>query len=430
MSLALTSGQPRGTGETIGRALLAGVAVALFVTVFDEVVLSLPGAAFELHYKKLWRLLPLVWLASLLLPAARAALAPRLRRSDQALGFFVVVAAVATAAGGGHWGDFRNLLAGIGVGLMARSLVTTPARRRLLVHLMGATVLAILAHELWIHPTLLPPREVGRYDLVTANPNVLGFLFAMLLPVLIGEAFACTGAGRGLAAVYVLAALVGTFLTFSRVAALGAATGTAVVVMRSLPLRTALVLFATVALAFFALQRPDRWSSLRTEGDTKRVRILATSLSLVADAPALGIGFGINNLERVFPDRYEQRYGERVFRFHSMNQLLDILVGTGVIGAGFFLWWVGSIAARAVSWVRLSSTPSERSRAAGALAACVAIAVMSCGESPLYHGKLVPLLFLVLAIVEIGPRAEERGRPPTHSASATSPSTAPLRAPA
>lgn len=396
----------RGVDTLVARALLAGIVVALAVTVFDEIVLPLPGLTLELHYKKLWRLLPLAWLASLLLPAARATLLPRHHPSDVPLAAFVVVAAVSIIAGGGHWGDFRSLLAGIGVGVMARSLVTTPCRRRLLVHAMGLMILAILARELWIHPTLLPPREMGRYDLVTANPNVLGFGFAMLLPLLVAEGLAGTGPGRVLVGAYVLAALIGTFLTFSRVAALGAAAGTAVVIMRSFPPRTALVVFATVALAFFALQRPDRWSGLRTEGDTKRVRILATSLSLAAESPVLGVGFGINNLEKVFPDRYEQRYGERVFRFHSMNQLLDILVGTGMVGAAFFLWWVGRVGIRALGWLRAGATSPERIRAAGAVAACVAIAVMSLGESPLYHGKIVPLLFLVVAIVEIGPRGD------------------------
>lgn len=420
-----------GIGNAIARALLGGIVVALIVTVFDEILLTLPGATLELHYKKLWRLLPLVWLASLLLPAARATLRPRYHPSDLPLGIFVVIAAVSIVAGGGHWGDFRNLLAGVGVGSMARSLVTTPSRRRLLVHAMGMMILAILAHELWIHPTLLPPREMGRYDLVTANPNVLGFLFAMLLPLLLAEGLACAGPVRALVGIYAVAALAGTFLTFSRVAALGAAAGTAVVVMRSLPPRTALVVFATVALAFFALQRPDRWSALRTDGDTKRVRILATSLSLAVESPMLGVGFGINNLEKVFPDRYEQRHGERVFRFHSMNQLLDVLVGTGTIGAVFFLWWVGRVAGRALAWLRTTTTPSARTRAAGAAAACVAIAVMSLGESPLYHGKIVPILFLVLAIVELGPApggSSASGR--SHSTSATPLPATPARRPA
>ena len=76
MSADLTSGQETGAGNAITRAVLAGIVVALVVTVFDEIVVPLPGMAFELHYKKLWRLLPLLWLASLLLPAPTLATHP------------------------------------------------------------------------------------------------------------------------------------------------------------------------------------------------------------------------------------------------------------------------------------------------------------------------------------------------------------------
>jgi hypothetical protein len=377
--------------------------LALVLTVLDEIVMPFPSPPFALHYKKLWRLLPLVWLASLLLPGARTTLVPRRQPSDLPLALFAAAAALSIVGGGGHWGDFRTLLAAIGIGMMARVLFASAERRRLFVHLMGVTVLMILARELWLHPNLLPPHELGRYELVTANPNVLGFLFAMLLPILLAETLATTGSARVLVSLYTLAACAGTLLTFSRGAGLGAAAGTAGVVLASLPPRRALLLFGAAALAFLAVQRPDRWTSLRSEGDAKRVRILATSLSLAADSPVLGVGFGINNLERVFPDRYASRYGERLFRFHSMNQVLDVLVGTGIVGSVVFLWWAFRVGSRAIEWLRTSTDPRDRTRAAGGLAACVAIAVMSMGESPLYHGKLVPILFWLLAVIELGP---------------------------
>jgi hypothetical protein len=88
-----------------------------------------------------------------------------------------------------------------------------------------------------------------------------------------------------------------------------------------------------------------------------------------------------------------------------MNQIVDLLVGTGLIGTAFALWWAARVGACAVRWLRSSAPASpERIRAAGGLAACGAIALMSMGEPPLYHGKLVPILFLLLAVVELGPQ--------------------------
>jgi hypothetical protein len=230
----------------------------------------------------------------------------------------------------------------------------------------------------------------------------------MMLPILLAEVLAATGGRRALAVGYVLAALLGTLLTFSRTAGVGAAAGTAIVLLGSLPRGRGLLTLAVTLLVFFAVQRPDQWTQLRTTGDAQRVRIVRTSLALAADSPILGVGFGINNLELVFPDRYEARYGERVFRFHSMNQLVDLLVGTGLVGTAFALWWAARVGTGALRWFRAASSGPDRMRAAGGLAACVAIALMSMGEPPLYHGKLVPILFLLLAAVELGPEPESR----------------------
>lgn len=398
---------PKDLGDLIARFLLIALALTLVVTVFGELALPVAGVTFELRYKTLWRALPIIWLATLALPTARATLAPRWHPSDLPLALFVAMAALSIAGGGGHWGDFRSLLAAIGAGVMARSLFASMPRRRLFMHLLGWTLALVLTRELRMHPDLLPPHEMGRYDLITANPNVLGFLFAMTLPILLAEVLAATGARRALAALYVVVALLGTLLSFSRTAGAGAAAGTAIVLIGSLPRPRALLLLGLAALAFFAMQRPDQWTRLRITGDAQRLRILQTSLSLAADSPVLGVGFGINNLEDVFSDRYEARYGERVFRFHSMNQIVDLLVGTGLIGTALALWWAARVGGCARRWFRTAVPGPDRIRAAGGLAACVAIALMSMGEPPLYHGKLVPVLFLLVAFVELGP-----ARPP------------------
>lgn len=330
----MTAREPasRERGDLIARFLLIALVITLVVTVFGELAVPFAGSTIELRYKTLWRTLSIVWLATLAWPAARARLAPRWHPSDLPLALFTATAALSIALGGGHWGDFRSLLAATGAGFMARALFAPTGWRALFVHLIGSTSVLVVARELWVHPDLLPLHELGRYTLITANPNVLGFLFAMMLPMLLAEVLAATGVRRAVCGLYALAALLGTLLTFSRTAALGTAAGTAVLVLASLPRGRALVTLGIAGLAFFAVQRPDQWTHLRTTGDAQRMRIVQTSLALAADSPVLGVGFGINNLEHVFPDRYEARYGERVFRYHSMNQIVDLLVERGSSG--------------------------------------------------------------------------------------------------
>jgi hypothetical protein len=154
--------------------------------------------------------------------------------------------------------------------------------------------------------------------------------------------------------------------------------------------------------------------ALRAPGDGDRPRIMYTALQIAREHPVLGIGFGINNLEELFPDRYQDLYGERIFRFHAANQVIDLLVGTGIVGTVLALWWAACVGRSAYDRWRSAPPGTARITAAGGLGACVAIALMSLAEPPLYQGKLLPVLFLVLAAVDVAvsaprPAASARG---------------------
>ncbi len=392
----------------IARGFFVALALLFLAIVLDE--LRVPGTEIAVRYKSLARALPLAWLACLAWPAGRRALPYRATPSDLPLALFVIAAALSVAFGGRHWGDVRHLVAAIGVGLLARGLLAPRTGRRWVLALFAAMFGVILVHELAIHPDLWPPHEMGRYDLVTANPNVLGFLFAMTAPLLLAWALAERGAWRAIAGFGGAAAVIGVLLTFSRVAAVGLATGV-VVVLATLPARRRALLTASAAMVVFvASSRPDQWVHLRHSGDSYRPSIMATAFRIGLEHPVLGVGFGINNLEEVFADRYEASYGERVFRFHAANQLLDLFAGTGLLGTTLAVWWMARVGATALGWVASAVGPSARIQAAGGLGAFVAIVAMSMGEPPLYAGKLLPLLFVLLAVIEAGPRADPERR--------------------
>jgi hypothetical protein len=383
------------------RVFAAALGLLFVAIIFGE--LAVPGTGLAIRYKTFARALPIAWLVCLAFPAGRRALPHRPQASDLPLALFVAAAALSVAFGGGHGGDVRQLVAAIGVGLVARSLFAPPARRAGIVVLFCATFAVLLAHELSVHPDLLPPHETGRYDLVTANPNVLGFLFAMTGPLLLGVALGRRGVTRAITGVGFALAVLGVLLTFSRVAAFGLGAGCLVVVAALARRRQALVVASVLAIGFAASSRPDQWLHLRQSGDSYRPSIMATALRIGLEHPVLGVGFGINNLEEVFPDRYQALYGERIFRFHSANQLLDLLAGTGFVGTALAIWWMARVGATAIGWWRTAATPPFRTQAAGGLGAFVAIVLMSMAEPPLYHGKLLPMLFVLLAAIELGP---------------------------
>jgi hypothetical protein len=367
-----------------------------------------PGTddAVALRYKELARGIAVVWAVGLLLPVVRRALPHRATASDGPLVLFALAAVLSVAFGEGHWGDVRSLFAAIVLGWLGRTLFDPPARRGLFLHYLGGVMLLILARELVAHPDLLPPREALRYTLVTANANPLGFLFAMAAPLCLAEALAGTRGRRLAGAVYFVAAVTGVLVTLSRSAALGLAIGTLPLVLTARTRRLALLCGAIGVVLFLALQRPDVWSHERRQGDVDRLKIVRTSLSLAAERPLLGLGFGINNLRDRFPQRFEALYGEPLFRSHSANQLVDLLVGTGVIGTALACWWVALLVRTARRQLREAAPGPARVRATGNAAALAAILAMSLLEPPLYHGKLLPLLFLELAYLGLAPAGE------------------------
>jgi O-antigen ligase len=381
---------------TVRLLLALALAALLPLIVVGEVRGTVGGITLHLRYLEAIRGLALVWLACQLWAPARTAAPYRPRPGDLPLALFAGAAVVSVTLGGGHWGSVRSLFGAIGLGLLASALFGPPSRRRLLLHYLGAAVLLVLLRELIAHPDLLPPRELARYGLATANANVLGFLFAMAGPLFLAETLAGRGAERAAPALYTAAAVLGVLLTFSRVAAFGLAFGVLVVAFLHARRAAALTVAAAAVLAFLAVQRPDLWTASRASGDADRLRIMATSLSLAAESPILGVGFGGNNLAAPFRARYLSRYGQPLFRYHSANQLVDLLVETGLVGTALALWWAWSLGRGA--WHRLRTAHgTARLRAAGGAAALAAIAVMSLGEPPLDHGKLLPILFLLLA---------------------------------
>jgi len=397
------------TGPTsrVASFFLGALAALLVIVVFGQVSFAWTGVDLRLPYKIAERALVLLWIGCLAFPFGRTTLPYRFRPPDLALVLFALAAALSVLLGGGHWGDVRNLLAAIAIGWLARTLFGAPHRRGLLLHYLGGTVVLILVRELIAQPDLLLLREHNRYGLVTGNPNMLGFLFAMTSPLFLAAALGAHRARRRAAGLYFPAAVLGVLLTFSRTAAFGLALG-AVITALGLERRGRALAWGALALALFlALQRPDLWTGERRPGDADRPRIVRTSLSLFSDAPILGIGFGINNIEERFPARYEALYGARLFRFHSANQLVDLLVGTGIIGTALALWWAAWVGRDALSRRRSAHGRPARIHAAGQLAALATIAAMSFAEPPLYHGKLLPILFLVLACTELPANEDE-----------------------
>ncbi len=375
---------------------LVAVAAVLALAVSGAIEGSIGGVEFRVRYKGVARTTVGAWMILLLVPKFRRAVPYRWDAADGPLLLFFVVAVLSVVCGGGHMGDIRNLWAAIGFGALGRALFYPVERRHLFIHYFGGMVLLVIAHELVRNPEVFEFSQFSRYRLVTGNPNPLGFLFAMTAPLFLAEALTASRVRAVVTSGYFIAAVAGVLLTFSRSAALGLLASTVLVLWQHPQRRRMLLVAGVGVLVFFAVQRPDQWYGTRTGGDTDRLRILHTAATLGFEDPVLGIGYGGGNLEERFPDRFEELYGRSAFFYHSGNQVLDIFVGTGLLGLLCVGWWVRVLFVRA--W-REFRHARRQSPTADQFAMLAGVALMAMLEPPMSNGWLSIVLFLAIAYV-------------------------------
>src|SRR5262249_26052454 len=239
-------------------------------------------------------------------------------RIGPALLVFLLAAGLSIAVNGGAYGDFRLLAAALGIFYVARCLTEAPRDVRAVFHWLGLLTVAVLLREVANNPAVLTLRESYRLGLVSDHANTLGFAFAMLTPVFLAGT---ARTDRRLAAwLYAAASCLIVVISFSRSAWFALALGVVVLALGSRTRRRALDAIAIAILTTGVVALATGYLSLgRTEADSQRLRIIDPSMSLFREHWWFGIGFGIHNLEQLFPVRYLELYGESLFLFHSHN---------------------------------------------------------------------------------------------------------------
>lgn len=376
------------------RALRIGFVALGVALVLGQVPLPLGGA---FGYRSCARNLAILFLAGVLLGGSRRV--PRSQVGPALLAFLLVAAGSLLGSEAGA-GNLRVLASGLGVFYAARRLSDADGERRWLVHWLGLIVLGVLVRELWHEPSLLALRASQRLAVVTENPNTLGFLGALLTPLFLAR---LGGARDGLLAwAYAVCGSTIVLISYSRAAWIGLALGSLLLALdagvrteRAGTVRTLVV----VALGVLAVAIATV-SGERSFADAQRLRIAATSLSLFADHWLTGIGFGGQSLARLFPQRHLELHGESLFLFHSHDLYLDVLVGTGVIGAAALAGLLLVLARGALRGVRGARTPQERTEAVASGVTIGIFVLLSLSDTPLYHGRIVVLVAVSWAVTE------------------------------
>lgn len=334
-----------------------------------------------------------VWLGAARMPRPRSSLTVPLI-------VFGIAVWLSVALGGGRWADVRAFGFTIGLFYGARSIAASPEGRRWLFHWLGLVAVLTVFVEIYRNPEILQFREALRNTMVTAHPNTLGGFFAVLAPVFLGTLD--DKSARRMAPVYLVAAILGALMTFSRLSLAGLFIGSGTVLLASWlrrhPVRVAVLGVSAAVVGVVAILY---LSSGRAEADWQRLRIIHASLTLFAENWLFGVGWGVENLELVFPARYKEMFGTHLWLYHSHNMYVDILVGAGLVGAGaatWFFWRLGGVAWRTFS--AAESDPRIRRVGSGFAAMVVVFLWLGVGDMPLYHERLMFPLAIAWALMD------------------------------
>lgn len=334
-----------------------------------------------------------VWLGARGLPRPRSSLTVPMVCLFVAMWLSVVV-------NGGRWADVRIFGFSVGLFYGARAIGGAGDGRRFLFHWLGVLVVMTVVAEVYRNPDILQFRESLRNTMVTAHPNTLGGFFALLAPIFLGglDDRSC----RRLGPFYAACAFVGALMTFSRLSLFGFFLGAGIVFLpgwlRRHPLRVVAVGAASAVLVVAVLLV---MSSGRAEADWQRLRIIHASLTLFAENLPFGVGWGVENLEVVFPARYEEMFGTRLWLYHSHNMYVDVLVASGLVGAAAFLWFVARLGSVAVAAAQVGQgDPALRRVGRGFAATVVVFLWLGVGDMPLYHERLLFPLALAWGLMD------------------------------
>jgi putative inorganic carbon (hco3(-)) transporter len=166
-----------------------------------------------------------------------------------------------------------------------------------------------------------------------------------------------------------------------------------------------IVLGATAAVLVLAVVAVDplrdrvasMFSGREDSSNNFRINVWIAVLEMIKDRPILGIGPGNDAFNRVYP-RYQQA-GYTALSAYSI--VLEILVETGVIGLGCFLWIL--MATLSQGWVQLQRLRQVASRDGFWLMAAIAtmLGMLSHGlfDTVWYRPQVSTLWWLMLALV-------------------------------
>ncbi len=247
---------------------------------------------------------------------------------------------------------------------------------------------------------------INRAQAGFAQPNVLGFFLVMAIPAAVALGIRGGRRARAFMALMAIGAVWGLMLSLSRTSLVGTAVGLGVLLLLPEFRRLAAVGIAVLslfALANFEALQESQQVSVVTErvatlgrsdvvGSDPRLEIYATTPSIVADSPIVGVGAGNYSVAAQRYDLLDEN--ERPFD-HAHNVPLTIAAELGLVGLLVFAWFVAAVAGLVFRALRARSDPATGALLLAVSAALLGSLVTSMGDYP-PRTNVIAATFVVL----------------------------------
>jgi len=297
------------------------------------------------------------------------------------------------------WYLFWPLPLALGLGIL-----TAEQRKKILTSWIGATAvlggIAIIQHYTgWPRPQIIPSSEPVRYHATLflghhlSVASILIFPFFASLDLFKRKSHWLWGAGAALGAVALI-------LTYSRTLWVALPISVLVWLLINLPKRAkvAVVVLFLIGAAGVS-QLPQVKSRFQTwnfqDSLLTRTDLWKANLEFLKERPILGVGWK-HNQELSGYYLMEKYKTQNVFSGHAHNNLLDMLGGTGILGALSWLAW--SILVIAMAWAVLKKRlASAEVFASGLLCAWIAFQLNGLTQVNFWEAKVTHQIMWMVA---------------------------------
>jgi O-antigen ligase len=320
--------------------------------------------------------------------------------------FFFIFVTVSLLPDFREAGDYRYFLFAFFHYVMVIDLFSGGDRPKLLLRLLGVLPGLLVVRGIMTDPSVLSLTQMNRFGFPLAHPNIAGYVFSVGIPLAIAVLTNERGWLRGLGGFSLGAEFVGLILTYSRTAWAACVVSLLGLGVMDKGVRRVILILGLIGFVLLVTVGPLRSRLLsllevtKDADDLWRLQAMVHAVYLGLERPLLGHGYGRDHLRSGLRARYPD-FANQGFIPHSHSVYSELLAGTGFLGLGAFVWFLGSTLVRLLQGARGEQLQQKKLLYLCFASSLVAVIIFGVGDVPFYNHDPRLLFFTLLALIHL-----------------------------